>query len=343
MQPDQQYFYQSFRQLSDEELADKFANPKLADEARAAIAQLLSERGVDTAQILQTMADEFAAIDPPPVIGQLEHPIPTEVVGSYSTAVEAEMICGLLAQAGIPATMSDAQTVTTNHLWSNAMGGVRVKVPFTDVEAAQAVIASWRDDDYQLQDVEEDDEAPPVQIGVGDWVPGYLREKSRGLLFRRFMAMMTDFLLFFIVINLLTAGGGMGWLAASLPPMWTHTGSGRAASMLPWEMSGLGAIELEMLASLPYFWLLEGLTGSTLGKYLWRVRVVNACGQRPGLLRTLPRTLLRLFELNPYLFGVLIGGGVAVMSKTGQRLGDMAGGTYVVDCEVLQQATAVQH
>ena len=326
MQPDQQYFYQSFRQLSDEELADKFANPKLADEARAAIAQLLSERGVDTAQILQTMADEFAAIDPPPVSGQVEHPIPTEVVGSYSTAVEAEMICGLLAQAGIPATMSDAQTVTTNHLWSNAMGGVRVKVPFTDVEAAQAVIASWQHDGYQLQDVEEEDDGPPPpQIGIGDWVPGYLREHSRELWFRRFLAFGVDYLLF-LVIWIALGGDDLGWLTGLLPPM----------------SYDLNVIEWGMLISLPYFWLLEGLTGYTLGKYLWRIRVVDRHGKTPGLLRTLPRTLLRLIELNPYLFGIIIGGGVAVMSKTGQRLGDMAGGTYVVDCEALQQAEAVQ-
>lgn len=323
MLPNQQYFYQSFRQLSDEELADKFANPKLADEARAAIAQLLGERGVDAAEILQTMVDEFAAIDPPPVSGQLEHPIPTEVVGQYSNMVEAEMVCGLLAQAGIPATMSDAQTVTMNHLWSNAIGGVRVKVPFTDVEAAKAMIASWQNDSFALQDADEDDAPPPVQIGVGDWVPGYLREHSRELWFRRFMALGVDYLLFLTVWFAL-GGNDLAWLTALLPPM-------------PYE---LNVIEWGMLISLPYFWLLEGLTGFTLGKYLWRIRVVDRYGKTPGLLRALPRTLLRLLELNPYLFGIVIGGGVAVMSKTGQRLGDMAGGTYVVDCEILAEADA---
>ena len=339
MQPDQHYFYRSFSHLSNEELADKYANQHLADEARAAIGQLLAERGVEAQSILRVMAEEFAAIDPPPpVSGRVEHPVPTEVVGQYSTAVEAEMICSLLAQAGIAASMADAQTVTTNHLWSNAIGGVRVKVPFTDVEAAQAVIASWQADDFALpeEDAEEDD-APAFQIGVGDWVPGYLRGKSRELLFRRFMAMMTDFLLFFVVISLFVAGGGIGWLAASMPPMGSLWHAEWYMSFLSWPLE-LNTVELEILASLPYFWLLEGLTGYTLGKYLWRVRVVDCYGKRTGLLKALPRTLLRLIELNPYLFGVVIGGGVAVMSKTGQRLGDMAGGTYVVDVEVLQTA-----
>ena len=321
MQPDQQYFYHSFRQLSDEELADKFADSRLADEARAAIAQLLTERGVEVEDILQTMAEEFAAIDPPPPAqGQVEHPVPTEVVGQYSTAVEAEMICGLLAQAGIPAMMADAQTVLGNHLWSNAMGGVRVKVPFTDVEAAQAVIASWQNDSFVLPEEADDDEPPALQPGVGDWVPAYLREKSRELWFRRLIAFSIDSVVF-VLLGFIFGMSGLSWLESSLPSM-SHE---------------LGIVDWSLLFSLPYFWLLEGLTGYTLGKYLWRIRVVDRYGRVPGLLRAVPRTLLRLFELNPYLFGILIGGGVAVMSKTGQRLGDMAAGTYVVDTEVLAQ------
>lgn len=326
MQPDQQYFYQSFRQLSDEELADKFADPRLADEARAAIAQLLTERGVEVEDILQTMAEEFAAIDPPPPArGQVEHPVPTEVVGQYSTAVEAEMICGLLAQAGIPAMMADAQTVLGNHLWSNAMGGVRVKVPFTDVEAAKAVIASWQNDNFVLPETEDGDEPPAFQAGVGEWVPAYLREKSRELWFRRFIALSIDSVVF-VIVGFMFGMSGLSWLESSLPPM-SHE---------------LGVVEWSLLFSLPYFWLLEGLTGYTLGKYLCRIRVVDRYGHVPGLLRTFPRTILRLFELNPYLFGILIGGGVAVMSKTGQRLGDMAAGTYVVDTEVLARIS-VEH
>ena len=79
-----------------------------------------------------------------------------------------------------------------------------------------------------------------------------------------------------------------------------------------------------------YFVILEGLWGVTLGKLGTKIRVVDAKGQKPGLLRALVRMLLRLIEVNPIIFGGIPAGIVVWLSDTRQRLGDMLAGTYVL-------------
>lgn len=79
-----------------------------------------------------------------------------------------------------------------------------------------------------------------------------------------------------------------------------------------------------------YYPVLEGFTGTTLGKLIARVKVVNEQGQTPGIGKALLRTLLRLIEVNPLLAGGLPAGIVVLSSKKRQRLGDMAADTYVL-------------
>lgn len=79
-----------------------------------------------------------------------------------------------------------------------------------------------------------------------------------------------------------------------------------------------------------YFILMEGRWGATLGKLGTKIRVVDRAGQVPGYGRALVRMLLRLIEVNPILLGGIPAGIIALSSKTKQRLGDMAAGTYVL-------------
>jgi uncharacterized RDD family membrane protein YckC len=79
-----------------------------------------------------------------------------------------------------------------------------------------------------------------------------------------------------------------------------------------------------------YYPLLEGLTGTTLGKWIAHVKVVDEQGQTPGIGKAILRTLLRLIEVNPVLAGGLPAGIVVLTSKKRQRLGDMAAQTYVL-------------
>lgn len=86
-----------------------------------------------------------------------------------------------------------------------------------------------------------------------------------------------------------------------------------------------------------YFPVSEGLTGRSLGKLLTFTVVVDAKGARPGLLKAFLRTLLRLVEVNPFLFGGLPAGIVAMATRHRQRLGDMVAQTYVLKSRDLKR------
>jgi uncharacterized RDD family membrane protein YckC len=84
------------------------------------------------------------------------------------------------------------------------------------------------------------------------------------------------------------------------------------------------------LTYLGYFFLFEATWSRTPGKYLQGLVVVDPSGGRCGWQRALVRTLLRLLEANPLLFGGLPAGVAILVSQRNQRLGDLAAGTLVV-------------
>ena len=78
-----------------------------------------------------------------------------------------------------------------------------------------------------------------------------------------------------------------------------------------------------------YFILLEWLwNGQTIGKRLYKLRVINEDGSPAGFTAVLIRNLVRLVDFLPAFYG--IGLMVIVLSPKSQRLGDLAAGTYVV-------------
>lgn len=85
------------------------------------------------------------------------------------------------------------------------------------------------------------------------------------------------------------------------------------------------------LATLAYvvvmFWVIQGITGATLGKALFGVRVVNDRGTGPGIGRAIIRSLLMIVDAFCfYLVGLVS----AFTSKGHRRVGDMAARTFVV-------------
>lgn len=84
------------------------------------------------------------------------------------------------------------------------------------------------------------------------------------------------------------------------------------------------------LTYLGYFFIPEALWSRTPGKYLQGLVVVDPSGGRCGWRRALLRTLVRVVEANPLLFGGLPAGVDILVSKRNQRLGDLAAGTLVV-------------
>lgn len=93
------------------------------------------------------------------------------------------------------------------------------------------------------------------------------------------------------------------------------------------------------LGYLGYFFVQEWIWSATLGKLLFGLRIVHLDGRPAGLGAAAWRTLLRLYEVNPFLLGYLPGGLVVVRSKRRQRVGDMIAETVVVRRSALTPAT----
>ena len=88
-------------------------------------------------------------------------------------------------------------------------------------------------------------------------------------------------------------------------------------------------ILIVVLVSIGLFIVMQGLTGKTPGKAMLGIKVINAQGERPGIGRTIVREILWIVDGLPGLN--LVGFVTALASQNNQRVGDMVGGTYVVD------------
>jgi uncharacterized RDD family membrane protein YckC len=77
--------------------------------------------------------------------------------------------------------------------------------------------------------------------------------------------------------------------------------------------------------------ILPGLRGTSPGKALLGLKLVNAEGRPPGMLRAFLRYVLLIVDEFPYILPMLTGFIVALNSERNQRVGDMAAGTYVLD------------
>jgi uncharacterized RDD family membrane protein YckC len=97
------------------------------------------------------------------------------------------------------------------------------------------------------------------------------------------------------------------------------------------------------MAAIAYFVISTGYTialewrwrGQTVGKRLFRLRVVDAQGLRLHFYQVALRNLLRAIDMLPLCY--LVGGAAALLSDKGQRLGDLAANTIV-----LRESTATQ-
>ena len=79
-----------------------------------------------------------------------------------------------------------------------------------------------------------------------------------------------------------------------------------------------------------YFLLFELLRdGQTPGKRVLRLRVLHSSGQPLSVRGSVIRNVLRIVDFQPAVTGVL-GGGVIMLTRRSQRLGDLAADTIVV-------------
>jgi hypothetical protein len=69
-------------------------------------------------------------------------------VKSYSTPYEACLARAVLELFDIDATLADVNIISLNWLWSNALGGVKVRVLESEVEDALDILAAEPSDDF---------------------------------------------------------------------------------------------------------------------------------------------------------------------------------------------------
>jgi uncharacterized RDD family membrane protein YckC len=124
------------------------------------------------------------------------------------------------------------------------------------------------------------------------------------------------------LIDLLVVGAMFVAFAATIGDFSSHGGGFNAS------LSG-GAFLLFVAAMLAYYGVSEGLTGRTLGKAVFGLRVVNVADNAPANPgQVVIRTLLRLIDGLPLLY--LAGLVCAAASERTARVGDLAARTAVI-------------
>ena len=64
-----------------------------------------------------------------------------KLVRSYQYSTEAQIFCGKLESEGIEVYLRDMNTVDSNPIWSNAVGGVKLFVKSEDLEKANRILS----------------------------------------------------------------------------------------------------------------------------------------------------------------------------------------------------------
>jgi uncharacterized RDD family membrane protein YckC len=111
---------------------------------------------------------------------------------------------------------------------------------------------------------------------------------------------------------------------------WSVVGSlVRIIAPVSEDVAGLATIIFYFVLSVGYRIVTEWKwRGQSLGKRLFRLRVVDVRGKRLAFEQVAMRNLLRFVDAMPFAY--LVGGAVALLNRRGQRLGDLAAGTLVI-------------
>ena len=125
---------------------------------------------------------------------------------------------------------------------------------------------------------------------------------------------------------------GLAWsvdVAVILAASFVIGKASRALAILGADWANALAGLLYFVASMAYGMALEWYwRGQTLGKRLFNLRVVDAQGLRLRPAQVVLRNLLRAIDMLPMAY--LVGAVACMLSRRGQRLGDVAANTVVV-------------
>jgi uncharacterized RDD family membrane protein YckC len=133
------------------------------------------------------------------------------------------------------------------------------------------------------------------------------------------------------LIDLVVVGAGAALILFAADALPNGSGSAR-------EEVGSGLYLITLAWALYYYFACESGGGQTLGKRVMKLRVVRADGGEAGMREIAVRTVLRVVDgIALYLVGLIV---MLASGKRRQRLGDMAGGTIVVDADASPEPAA---
>lgn len=143
MPPSTQEVAERIRDMSDDELIQRFAAGTFTESATPIALAELAARGLPQPE--------------PTPLAELEQPYEGDyvTVGRFLNPTDAYVICSCLEAGGVPAIVADANLAQTNSLWAIAMGGARVLVPSMRVAEAREVIDAFNRGDFSLRDDED--------------------------------------------------------------------------------------------------------------------------------------------------------------------------------------------
>lgn len=170
------------------------------------------------------------------------------------------------------------------------------------------------------------------------------RSDPTRVLARRTFAWLADVALFVaaFLTTIIVFGQRFTSDAIALEPAGFRFEGGDATLWFPKDVPALGDSVLvvpggKFWLAIAMFWfvllvdwiIVQGLSGRTFGKSIFRIRCVTRERPRPGIGRSLLRTILWVIDL--ILIVLPLGFILATFTKGHRRVGDMAAGTFVVD------------
>lgn len=79
-----------------------------------------------------------------------------KTIAAFRDTHQAYLVKGQLEAEGIPAFIADENLVSINWMYSNAIGGVKVKVPENVLEQARDIIASYQNKENITEKIDTD-------------------------------------------------------------------------------------------------------------------------------------------------------------------------------------------
>ncbi|GLQ48994.1 hypothetical protein ACFFJT_02140 [Dyella flava] len=148
-----------FAELTDDALLERIHSGDLTDAAEEFAHAEARRRGLDMSRDAPANIQKVAL--PPPDYVQLS---------GYLKPIEAYVLQGRLNAEGIDAQLSGANTVETNPLWFNALGGVRLFVPKLQLARASEILAMQ---DKGAYDLAEEGDQDGVDVNTGKYWLGW--------------------------------------------------------------------------------------------------------------------------------------------------------------------------